>query len=137
MVYQGHWRGCSGPSTVTSKGHAAVSFIKPKLTQILLVTGYLDYLKETHNARVDARQFSGAVFAYLRAVHGIDSNELLGVTGMDEGPFAGCPVCAQIPAQPHAEQEAGKSLQGRQRHGRCQSFRSREVEVHCLPRARS
>lgn len=57
----------------------------------------MDFLNEAHEARIDDRQFAGSFFAYLRSTHGADSNASLGVTGMDDGPFADCPICAKCP----------------------------------------
>ncbi|GLI65165.1 hypothetical protein VaNZ11_008621 [Volvox africanus] len=64
-----------------------------------LTAGFVDYLNEANDSSIDDRHFSNAVFTYLRAVDDINSNPKLGVSGLDEGPFADCPICAYVPVQ--------------------------------------
>ncbi|GLI71233.1 hypothetical protein VaNZ11_016354 [Volvox africanus] len=61
----------------------------------LSMSGFVDYLNEANDSRIDDRQFLNAVFAYLRAVRDIDSSRKLGVSGLDEGPFADCCVLCE------------------------------------------
>lgn len=59
-----------------------------------LDTDFTEFLAEFSGTGLDDRQYLGSFFGHLRASHNHDSFGALGVEGLDQGPFSGCPVCS-------------------------------------------
>ncbi|PNW87669.1 hypothetical protein CHLRE_02g142586v5 [Chlamydomonas reinhardtii] len=60
----------------------------------LSASDFTEFLAEFSGTGLDDRQYLGSFFGHLRASHNHDSFGALGVEGLDQGPFSGCPVCS-------------------------------------------